>query len=282
MLVEINLLPQKDPKNFNIVYVSVIAAVLILISGIYIWQIKMVKNDVASLDNQIALTKKIAEKQEASSQTTEAASSVRLLKAAVDWAADYPIQTIPVIRHLNSLLPERGFIQSFAYTEDGTVTISVQFDSSREAAYFLESLKESEWIEDASLSSLTANESEDTANNTTTQTSGQNAAAPVSGQTASGTANTTIPAQSTDSTIQDSQSSTAAGMTNQTNPAGTTISQTNSNSTITGVAARATTTKPEPNILPRYVGQFEIKFNKGVIKKSTDKNKNAEEGVTTP
>jgi len=281
MLVEINLLPQKDPKNFNIVYISAIAAVLILISGIYFWQIKTVKNDVASLDNRIEMTKKIAEKQEESAQTTEVASSAGLLKAAVDWAADYPIQTIPVMRHLNSLLPERGFIQSFAYTEDGTVTISVQFDSSREAAYFLESLKESEWIEDASLSSLTANESEDTSNNTT-QTSGQNAAAAVTGQTASGTVNTAIPAQGTASTTQDSQSTTASGQTNQINTTSTTTSQTNLNSTNTGVAASATTTKPDPNILPRYVGQFEIKFNKDVIKKSTDKSKNAEEGVTAP
>jgi len=281
MLVEINLLPQKDPKNFNIVYISAIAAVLILISGIYFWQIKTVKNDVASVDNQIEMTKKIAEKQEESAQTTEVASSAGLLKAAVDWAADYPIQTIPVMRHLNSLLPERGFIQSFAYTEDGTVTISVQFDSSREAAYFLESLKESEWIEDASLSSLTANESEDTANNTT-QTSGQNTAAAVTGQTASGTDNTAVPAQGTASTTQDSQSTTASGQTNQINTTSTTTSQTNLNSTNTGVAASATTTKPDPNILPRYVGQFEIKFNKDVIKKSTDKSKNAEEGVTAP
>ena len=258
MLVEINLLPQKEPKKFNIIYLSTIVAVLALISGLYFWQIQSVKSDVDSADKQIAMTKKIAEKQEKRAQTTELASSASLLKTAVDWAADYPIQTIPVMRHLNSLLPERGFIQSFAYTEAGTVTISVQFDSTREAAYFLESLKESDWIEDASLNSLSATETEQT--------------------TASTTATATQGAAS-------NQATTTVGQTSQINTAGTTTNQNNTNSTNTGVAASGTaaaTSKPDQNILPRYVGQFEIKFNKDAIKKSTKESQKGEEGVTAP
>ncbi|PLS01306.1 PilN domain-containing protein [Neobacillus cucumis] len=284
MLIEINLLPQKEPKKFNIIYLSAIAAVLILIGGVYFWQIKTVKSDVNALDQQIEITKKIADKEEQSAETNEASTSASLLKAAVDWASDYPLQTIPVMKHLNSLLPDRGFIQSFAYTEAGTVSISVQFDSTREAAYFLESLKESEWIEDASLSSITATETKETSN-TTSQTTGQNAAAAASGQTAAGTTNTASTAQSTTSTVTNSQSTTTAGQSNQSNTAGTTVIQSNSNSTNTGVAstastAAAATTMPDKNILPRYLGQFEITFNKDVIKKATGKSKKDEKGGT--
>ncbi|MCM3725293.1 PilN domain-containing protein [Neobacillus cucumis] len=284
MLVEINLLPQKEPKKFNIVYLSAIAAVLILIGSVYFWQIKSVKSDAESLNQQITMTKKITEKEQQSAQTNEASTSVDLLKSAVDWADAYPIQTIPVMRYLNSLLPERGFIQSFAYSESGTVTISVQFDTTREAAYFLESLKKSDWIEDASLNSLTANESEETTDSATQSTS-QNAVTGTTGQTTASTTNTAATVQSTTTATTNSQSTTTSGQTNQTNTAGTTTNQSNSNSTNTGVAANGTstsTTKPDNNILPRYVGQFEITFNKEAIKESTDKSKENEEGVTAP
>ena len=283
MLIEINLLLRKEPKKFNIVYLSAIAAVLILIGGVYFWQIKSVKSNVESVDQQITMTEKITEKEQQRAQTNEASTSVDLLKSAVDWANAYPIQTIPVLRHLNSLLPERGFIQSFAYSESGTVTISVQFDSTREAAYFLDSLKKSDWIEDASLNSLTANESEETTNSATQSTS-QNPATGTTGQTTASTP-TASTARSTTTAPTISQNTTTSGQTNQTNTVGTTTNQSNSNPTNTGVAANGTTTsttKPDHNILPRYVGQIEITFNKEVIKESTDKSKKDEEGVTAP
>lgn len=175
------------------------------------------------------------------------------------------------MRHLTALLPERGFIQSFAYTEAGTVTISVQFDSSREAAYFIESLKDSDWIEDVSLTSLTATETEE-ASNTATQSTGQTTVAATTGTAASTTTNTASSAQTTTS----GQSTNTTGQTNTTS-----TTTTNSNSTNTDVVSNGTaTTQPvNNNIVPRYVGQFEIKFNKDMIKKATEKSK-TEEGVT--
>lgn len=263
MLVEINLLPQKEPKKFNIIYLTSIVAVLVLIGGIYFWQIQSVKSDLEAVDSQIAVTKKLADKQQQNANQAQVASSAGTLKSAVEWAKNYPIQTVPVMRHLTSLLPERGFIQSFAYTEAGTVTLSVQFDSAREAAYFLDNLKESKWIADASLSSLTAVESKETtqttAQNTTTNTSSQN----------TGTT-TTVENQNTAGT-NTANTSDPAGQTTTASP----VVNTANNS---GVAANDTTTEPDKNILPRYLGQFEIKFNKDVIK--TDLSKKKDEGGT--
>jgi thiol:disulfide interchange protein len=220
------------------------------------------------------MTKKIAEKQSNNTETVEANSSVSQLKSAIEWANDYPIQTIPVMRHLTSLLPERGFIQSFAYTEAGTITLTVQFDSAREAAYFLDNLNESKWIEESSLSSLSAAAALESTAETTGQTN---------------TTNTT-----TDSTTQTNQNVTDQDSTtnssSQTNAdAGTTVEQTNTATTTTNTntvnnsttTSSNTTSKTESdNILPRYTGQFEIKLNKETVKKNIKKSKKKEEGVT--
>ncbi|MFL6556997.1 MAG: PilN domain-containing protein, partial [Bacillus sp. (in: firmicutes)] len=175
MLVEINLLPQKEPKKIGfIITLSSLGAILLLAGAFYLWQTNVAKNEIASLDRQITMTKKIADNANKSTETVAATSSVSQLKSAIEWANEYPIQTIPVMRHLTSLLPERGFIQSFAYTEAGTVSLTVQFDSTREAAYFLDNLNESTWIEESSLISLSVSAApESTADSSTTATSGQ-------------------------------------------------------------------------------------------------------------
>jgi Tfp pilus assembly protein PilN len=284
MLVEINLLPQKEPKKFNIFYLSGIVAILVLIGGLYFWQIQSAKNDIASLEQQIAMTKKIATKQQENAKMTEVTTSASLLKVAVDWANSYPIDTIPVMRHLTSLLPDRGFIQTFAYSEAGTVTLSVQFDNAREAAYFLESLKDSDWITDATLNSLTISETKETTK-ATAQTAAQNPAASTtnnaSGQNTGSAATTSTNQQSTPNTATTNQNSSSVQQNNPNNTASTTTNQaTVTNSNTTGTVATTPAITPDKNILPRYIGQFEIKFNLEAIKKSTKKSKKEEKGVT--
>ncbi|MBY0146694.1 PilN domain-containing protein [Neobacillus niacini] len=161
MLVEINLLPQKEPRKFNIIILIVLLALIILAGAIYYWQIQATKSELQSLDKQISMTKEIAIKEEQNADKNESQMSISLLKNAVEWANTYPIETIPIMQHLTSLLPERGFIQSFAYAEAGTVILTVQFDSAREAAYFLDNLGESEWVGEPTLNSLTIQEKEE-------------------------------------------------------------------------------------------------------------------------
>jgi Tfp pilus assembly protein PilN len=161
MLVEINLLPQKEPRKFNIIILIVLLALIVLIGAFYYWQIQAAKSELRSLDKQISMTKEIAIKEEQNADKNESQMSISLLKNAVEWANTYPIETIPIMQHLTSLLPERGFIQSFAYAEAGTVILTVQFDSAREAAYFLDNLGESEWVGEPTLNSLTIQEKEE-------------------------------------------------------------------------------------------------------------------------
>lgn len=278
MLVEINLLPQKEPKKIGfIITLSCLIALLLLSGGYYLWQINSTKTDMASIDRQLSMTKKIAEKQTNSTDPVQSVSSVSQLKDAIAWAKDYPIQTIPVMRQLTSLLPERGFIQSFGYTETGSVTLTVQFDSAREAAYFLENLNDSKWIEEASLNSLstaTATDSTSTSN-TTTQTNTMSPSTDSSTQTNTTNSNTNTGATAP---TEGQTTNTATGNNADQN---NTVNTTTNNSSSAMVTSNNTTSKTvDNNILPRYTGQFEIKLNKNTVKKMIKESKKNEEGVT--
>ncbi|WP_413308476.1 PilN domain-containing protein [Bacillus sp. 1P10SD] len=272
MLVDINLLPQNDPKKINIILISLgLLALFILISGYYFWQTQTIKDKITSLDKKITIIKDITDKEQQNSEIGSSANSVSLLKSAIAWASDYPLQTVPVMQHLTSLLPERGFILSFAYTEAGTVTLTVQFDSAREAAYFLDSLHESKWIEEASLNSLSTTQPE-TETNAAFNTAASNSQVTTSGTTTSANQTTTDP-NTVDYQNNTTDSTTKTNQTNQSNTT-TTANQSNVNT-----APSSSTIKKSTNYLPRYTGQFEIKFNKEEIKKSTKKNKTHVDGV---
>jgi Tfp pilus assembly protein PilN len=179
MLVEINLLPQKEPRKFNIILLIVLLSLIILVGAFYFWQIQTTKSELQNLDKQISVTKEVAVKETQNAEKNDSQMSISLLKNAVEWANTYPIQTIPIMQHLTSLLPERGFIKSFAYAEAGTVILTVQFDSAREAAYFLDNLGESDWVGEPTLNSLTIEEKEEAevTTDTATQTTGEDSAA---------------------------------------------------------------------------------------------------------
>ncbi|MEH7249909.1 PilN domain-containing protein [Neobacillus niacini] len=182
MLVEINLLPQKEPRKFNILMLTVLLVLIILVGAFYFWQIQTTKSELAILNKQITMTKETTAKQESNAGKNESQMSISLLIDAVDWANTYPIQTIPIMQHLTSLLPERGFIQSFNYVEAGTVNLTVQFDSPREAAFFLDNLGASEWVGEPTLNTLVIEEQEETITSATETANGAGAVT-VEGQT---------------------------------------------------------------------------------------------------
>src|SRR5690606_1035848 len=76
------------------------------------------------------------------------------LQATVEWAEGYQFDTIPLLEELVSLLPARGFFQTFSYTGLDQAQLVVQFDSSRESAYYLAQLKASELLAFATLDNV--------------------------------------------------------------------------------------------------------------------------------
>lgn len=158
MLVEINLLPKKDPKKFGFILLfALIIVLVILTAAFYLWQIHVTKLNIQSTQKQISQVEKATANQSKYATASIPPNSVDRLKNGINQMNNLRIPTIPVMVQLTSLLPERGFIQSFQYAGNGIVTLTVQFDTESEAAYYLASLNQSKWVEAASLASLMAN-----------------------------------------------------------------------------------------------------------------------------
>ncbi|MGM0897194.1 MAG: PilN domain-containing protein [Bacillota bacterium] len=155
MLVDINLLPQKERDRPAVL----IAAVAILLLAIIIWGVfammaRAEANEEQALQAQaqgvMAEQAQIRNELEARQGMNEE----QQLQATVEWAENYQFDTIPLLEELVSLLPARGFFQTFSYTGLDQAQLVVQFDSSREAAYYLAQLKASELLSSATLDNV--------------------------------------------------------------------------------------------------------------------------------
>lgn len=163
MLVEINLLPKKERRKSATIVISASFLLIILFTAIFFyWKFQSIDNQITTLTTEISQTQQLTAIEQEKVTSFESSDSVDQLKSSIDWANEYLILSVPVMRHLTALLPERGFIQSFNYEETGTLTLMVQFDTSREAAYFLDRLNDSKWIQEVDLNTLNAKEESST------------------------------------------------------------------------------------------------------------------------
>ncbi|MBT2582423.1 fimbrial assembly protein [Planococcus sp. ISL-109] len=155
MLVDINLLPQKERDRPAVL----IAAVAILLLAVIIWAVlgmmaKAEANEQQAIQAQTDAV--IAEQTEirAELEAREGMNEEQQLQSTVEWAESYQFDTIPLLEELVSLLPARGFFQTFSYTGLDQAQLTVQFDASRESAYYLAQLKASELLASATLDSV--------------------------------------------------------------------------------------------------------------------------------
>lgn len=159
MLVDINLLPQKERDR----PAFLIAAIAILLLAVIIWAVFAVMANANEKDQALltAQTMQVSAEQEEIRAKLEAAQGMneeQQLKVTVDWAESYQFDTVPLLEELVSILPARGFFKSFSYTGLDQATLSVQFDTTRQAAYYLAQLKASELIKSATLDSVAQQE----------------------------------------------------------------------------------------------------------------------------
>jgi type IV pilus assembly protein PilN len=158
-LIDINLLPQKESKRTAFIYSLVGAAGLFILLALFMmlsWQKTIA--DTEKTGEKIEMTKQLIEIQQTKVLGAEAANSIGELNKAVQDMVDYPVKTVPLLNELISLLPERGFIQEFEYSDRTIINLSVQFDSSREAAFYLSRLKKVDWIKEAEILEITTEE----------------------------------------------------------------------------------------------------------------------------
>lgn len=152
MLIDINLLPSKKKKSVSlwawlVIGTLILAASIALFAGIQIKQ-GQVERAERELSNQQQLREAL---EQATAVTPGTDTSAEQLRQAVKWSQVRRLPASPILEHLVSLLPERGFFQSMSYVSEETMNLTVQFDTSRQGAYYLSELKASEWVDNASI-----------------------------------------------------------------------------------------------------------------------------------
>ena len=160
MLVDINLLPQKERDR----PAFLIAALSILLLGLVVWAglFFMAKAEASEQAVLAAQSAELTLQQEAIRAQLAATSGMneeQQLKATVDWAESYQYDTIPLLEELAALLPVRGFFSQISFAEPNTASLTVQFDASRDAAYYLAQLKGSELLDFVSLDNISSDTS---------------------------------------------------------------------------------------------------------------------------
>ncbi|WP_051865417.1 MULTISPECIES: PilN domain-containing protein [Metabacillus] len=164
MLADINLLPKKDPRNVaNATLYILLAFIAVIFAGLFIIQLTSANGEKAELKSQAGALQSEYERLAAEKGTkSNTSSSVSSLQSAVEYADGVSLDSVPVVKELAGKLPERGFFKTFSYNDAGELTLSVQFDTNREAAYYLARLKESAYFTKADLISITAVKEEGT------------------------------------------------------------------------------------------------------------------------
>ncbi|WP_102345402.1 hypothetical protein [Bacillus sp. Marseille-P3661] len=155
MLVEINLLGKPEKRNLAPFVIFTSLAILIVSLSILAFMLyKTTESELTRLERELQSKQQLLSVYEQKKGTESATTAVDDLIATIEWVETFPTPTVLLIQHLTSLLPERGFIMNFSYSDDGSLGLQVQTDTNREMAYYLKSLLDSPYISEASLNSL--------------------------------------------------------------------------------------------------------------------------------
>ncbi|RXI98411.1 hypothetical protein DS745_18980 [Anaerobacillus alkaliphilus] len=159
MLVDINLLPQKPKRSLKaiIITATILATALVFfISGYFIYDSK--KMSLATIQNETEMVIKLREIAEQANLEEAPTDILVELQDKIEWIESQHISTVYLLNHFVSLLPQRGFFMNYQYNDQGTVSVTIQFDSPREAAAYLSRLNESTYVGKATLQQLSVSE----------------------------------------------------------------------------------------------------------------------------
>lgn len=159
MLVEINLLPKRERKSRFMPLLSIVVAMLLIVGATTFYVIvQRMEQQITQLKTELDQTKALRIAEEEKQKTKTNASASTQLQEAIQWAEQYPVHTVALLHELTERLPERGFLMNVSYARDGVIQLTVQFDTTRESAAYLQALKDASFIADVKLTSLTATE----------------------------------------------------------------------------------------------------------------------------
>ncbi|MCJ8006987.1 PilN domain-containing protein [Lederbergia wuyishanensis] len=159
MIIDINLIPQRKKKSYFLLYsLTIIFIVAILSSSLVFLHIHSKKEHILSLEKQRHQIQELIEIENSKLNESQISTSTDRLSDVITLMDNERINSVPLLSHLISLLPERGFFESFSYVLNGDIQLAVQFDTSRDAAYYLHELLQSSWLTDAKIISISTKE----------------------------------------------------------------------------------------------------------------------------
>lgn len=162
MLVDINLLPEKERERSTLL----LAALILIGAALLLWAIFFISSlQLAKATTQVeGQIVELHARQEAIRerlQPTDTVSDRDQLATTVTWAESYQFATLPLLREMIALLPDRGFFVAFQFTAPNQATIAVQFDDKQDAAHYLTRIQASSLVNTAMIESLVAEELEE-------------------------------------------------------------------------------------------------------------------------
>ncbi|AZB43807.1 hypothetical protein CEF21_16665 [Bacillus sp. FJAT-42376] len=164
MLAEINLLPERKRKNYASLMVMGLLALTAILLLLFMQnqfnseeaEVQRLKQEDLNLQEQLAVT--------AETDGAENGSAFTTLANAVTWTEDYPVEFVPIMEDLKLKLPNSGYFQSLGYTEANKLTLSIHLEESREAAFYLNRLKEIPYFQTVKLTEMSTQEQVSLAN----------------------------------------------------------------------------------------------------------------------
>ncbi|MGM0874432.1 MAG: PilN domain-containing protein [Bacillota bacterium] len=162
MLAEINLLPQKQQRNYTNLVVAVIILVIVLGATLTIITLSNQKNsELAKLEMEYQQVQQQTDVLQQQASEGNDASAVAELEKAVQWSKEYPIDFVPLLNELTKKLPDNGYFYELDYTDNSSLQLLVQFETTREVAFYLSRLKDSEILQVVKLTTVEAVQIED-------------------------------------------------------------------------------------------------------------------------
>lgn len=158
MLIDVNLLPPKERKRSPVWLSVLIAVAVVLLVALFFGMIYLKQAEQDRLASELAQTVQLRETLEQTAAGSQTLSAEEQLRQAIQWVEQEQLPATPLLDHLVERLPDRGFFLEVSYVTDEEVALDVQFDVSRDAAYYLAELKKSPWVLDARLLSIEAAE----------------------------------------------------------------------------------------------------------------------------
>jgi type IV pilus assembly protein PilN len=155
MLVDINLLPQKEKKSF-ITPILFICLILLFLGTLSWIGMDYYETSVQLEQKEQALKqeKKIVQVQRQLKKQAESAKKTTPLLEKVEFIRSKEIEAVALLQHLVALLPERGYFMKYDYKDRSTIIIEARFDTLAETSQYLHELTNSRYLTEAKIEKM--------------------------------------------------------------------------------------------------------------------------------